>query len=65
MNGDEHQPIKIDENLLASYNIYEIFGNLLNAMSVLRRQEASLESSNGFYRGSRSSLRDEPDFAKF
>ena len=33
--------------------IYEI---LRNTMGVLRKQEASLESSKGFYRGSRSRL---------
>ena len=38
------------------YGDIEIPKNLYDAMKALRRQEASLESSEGFYRGSRLAL---------
>ena len=48
--------MQIHENPSKSMQIFEINGNQKKTMKVLRWQEASLESSKGFYRGSRSYL---------
>ena len=50
----KHSYPEIHENLLKTMRIYENLENL--TMKVLRWQETSLESSKGFYRGSRSYL---------
>ena len=44
--------------------IYENLEKLLNTMKVLRGQEASLESSKSFYKGSRLSLKGGARFSK-
>ena len=50
-----HTPkyMKIHQHLWKSVEIVQIYENRRKTMKVLRWQEASLESSKGFYRGSR------------
>ena len=54
MEPDDTSPTKIYENLLKYIKIHEIHENPRNTMKVLRGQEGRLDSSKGFYRGSRS-----------
>ena len=45
--------MKIHEN---PYDIMQIYEHVINTMKVFRGQEASLESSRVFYKGSKSNL---------
>ena len=53
-----HPHLEIHENLSKSMEILEHTGMVWNPMKVVRGQEASLESSKGFYKGSKSNLTD-------
>ena len=53
LQGQQVRQPEIHENLWKSLKIYEI---PRNTMEVLRGQEASLESTKGFFQGSRSNL---------